>query len=69
MQEGTALYLLCVMKTQPFGLFNDVPYTSYVEALKGLHYWQSIVEEPLGIAEFVYVTSYCLAEAGKTGLH
>ena len=64
MQEETSLYLLCVMKTQPFGLFNEVLYTSYAEALKGLQYWQSVVEEPLGIAEFSYVTTHCLAEIG-----
>lgn len=59
MLEGTTLYLLCVMKDSPYGLLNDVLYTSYAEALRGLRHWQLLVDEPLGIAEFRFVGCSC----------
>ena len=55
MLDGTTLYLLCVMKEQPYGLLHEVLYTSYTEALRGLQHWQTLVDEPLGIAEFRFV--------------
>lgn len=56
MLEKTTLYMLCVMKDSPYGLLHEVLYTSYAEALRGLAYWQLLVDEPLGIAEFRFVS-------------
>ena len=69
MLEGTTLYLLCVMNEPPYGLMNEVLYTSYAEALRGLQYWQPVVDEPLGIAEFRFVGCSCPggAESGRMG--